>query len=310
MNNKPSLLIAEDDPALAAYLEETAARYGYAIAGMAATGKKIIELAASQKPDVILMDIRLRGELSGVQTAQEIQKIADIPIVYITDYTDETLLQISKTAHTFAYLTKPVRDRELQTSLEMTLIKHAAERRLTHLNKVLMAIRDINHLIIHEHNPQSLQEKACQVLVKTRAYVMAWIGQISPDDMIVRPVAAAGEHVSYLDEIQVTWDTSETGLGPTGTATRTRQAVTAHDLATVPNYSPWRETARKHGFATSAAIPMINEEGFYGVLTVYADHLNVFDDEEMDLLKELANDLAFGLRNLEEKAARHHPAQG
>jgi PAS domain S-box-containing protein len=304
MNENPLILIAEDDPILAAHLEDTIVHFGYRIAGMAATGKKTVELALSKNPDMILMDIRLRGEINGIQAAEEIHKTSDIPIVYLAEYNDEAVLQMARVSNAYAYLTKPMRDRELRASLEMTLIKHAAERRLNHLNRVLKAIRDINQLILHEADPQRLLEGACQVLVNTRGYAMAWIGQTAAEDMDIHPIACAGEHTSYLNEIKITRDTSETGLGPTGTAVRTRQAVAAHNLATTPNYNPWRESARKHGFATSAAVPMINTEKFYGVLTVYADHVNVFDDEEMDLLKELANDLAFGLKALEEEAAR------
>ena len=308
MNGNPLILIAEDDPILAAHLEDTIAHFGYRIAGMAATGKKTVEMALSKKPDMILMDIRLRGEINGIQAAEEIHKTSDIPIVYMTEYNDEAMLQMARVSNAYAYLTKPMRDRELRASLEMTLIKHAAERRLNHLNTVLKAIRDINQLIMHEADPQRLLEQACRVLVNTRGYAMAWIGQIADEDMDVHPVASAGEHANYLNEIKITRDTSETGLGPTGTAARTRQAVAAHNLATTPNYNPWREIARRHGFATSAAAPMIKAEKFYGDLTVYADQLNVFDDEEMDLLKEMANDLAFGLKGLEEEAA-HRQAE-
>jgi CheY-like chemotaxis protein len=268
MPEKPLILIAEDDAVTAAQLQETISRFGYRIAGMAATGKRTVELAISKMPDVILMDIRLRGEVSGIQAVEEIHKVAEIPIVYLTDYTDETLLQLAKVTNAFAYLTKPVRERELRASLEMTLIKSASERRLNHLNKVLKALRDISQVIMHEHDPQALKEKACQVLVNTRDYRLAWIGQITTEDMLIHQVASAGDHVDYLDGIKITWDTSENGMGPTGTATRTREAVANHDLETAPNFGPWQENARKHGFATSAAIPMIYEEKFYGVLTV------------------------------------------
>ena len=85
-------------------------------------------MALSQQPDVVLMDIRLRGEMTGIQAAEAIHSKADIPIIYLTAYTDDLLVEQAKITEPYAYLAKPVGDRELRASLEMALYKHRAEQ--------------------------------------------------------------------------------------------------------------------------------------------------------------------------------------
>ena len=180
------ILIVEDDAILASHLEETLTQFGYAVCGIVATGKSAIKTALEQKPDVVLMDIRLRGSMSGINTAEEIHKHLDTPIIYLTAYTDEALMQKAKITDAYAYLAKPVREQELRASLEMVLYKHKSERRMQHLNHVLRAVRDINQLITREHNPQRILEKACQILARARATINLY-GSACPKEMPSSP---------------------------------------------------------------------------------------------------------------------------
>jgi PAS domain S-box-containing protein len=298
------ILIVDDDAILAARLEETLLQLGYQPTGMAATGEDAVSMAMAQRPDAILMDIRLRGEMTGIQAAAEIHQSADIPIIYLTAYTEETLVQQASLTDAYAYLAKPVRDRELRASLEMALYKHETEKRLQHLNRVLRAVRNINQLITREHDAQRLLEEACQILVRTRGYLLVWIGRTEPGDKLVHPVASAGRQAGYLEQVEITWDESQTGQGPTGSAIREKRPVICRDVATDPNFTPWREAALKRGFAASATIPIVHEQSLLAVLNVYGDRVDLFDDEEVDLLAEVARDLAFALAALEEEVAR------
>jgi len=128
MNTIPRILIIEDDAALVANLEDTLTQMGYQVVGLAATGKAAVEFALAHKPDLILMDIRLRGAMTGIQAAEQIHQHLDIPVVYLTAFSDKTLLPQAKTTEAYAYLTKPVRDHELRASLEMALYEHSAEQ--------------------------------------------------------------------------------------------------------------------------------------------------------------------------------------
>ena len=298
------ILIVEDDAILTAHMEESLINLGYEVAGLAATGEDAVRLALERKPDAIIMDIRLRGEMTGIEAAEEIRKTADIPIVYLTAYTDEILLQHAKLTEAYAYLAKPVRERELRASLEMAIYKHTSESRIAHLNQVLDAVRNVNRLITREHDAQRLLEDACHSLVRTRGYALVWIGKVETEGKRILPVASAGPGQGFLDDIHVTWDDSENGRGAVGAAVRLGRPVVFRDLTADPNYAPWRDRAIKEGFVASAALPMLIAGRLFGVLTVYADTAAVFDEEEVGLLDEMAGDSAFALKSIEGEGDR------
>jgi PAS domain S-box-containing protein len=288
------ILVVEDDAIVAAHLERVLGQIGYAVAGLVATGEEAVEQAGASRPDVVLMDIRLRSEMTGIEAAQQIHSQLDLPVVYLTAYADEPLLQQAQVTEPYGYLAKPVRDKELHATLEMALYKHRTDRRIHHLNQVLRAIRDVNQLITRERDPQRLLDAACQILVRTRGYLLVWIGQAGPDYRVI-PAARSGQGADYLDEVTITWDE---------TALRTRQPEVCEDIATDPRFAIWKEAALGRGYASSAAVPMLHTDRLFGVLCVYADQPHAFDQEELDLLREVAGDLAFALRSIEDEAER------
>jgi PAS domain S-box-containing protein len=181
----------------------------------------------------------------------------------------------------------------------------AREERIERLNQVLRAIRDVNVLMVRERRPDRLLEDACRILVEGRGYLVVWIGVPNSASTVLVPAAAAGERVDYVEGIQVSlFEDQVTGRGPSGTAFRTRRACVTLDTASDAAFSPWREAATSRGLRSSAAVPMLHGDRVMGVLQVYADRPNVFDHDEVELLSELANDLAFALRSIEHEAER------
>jgi len=296
------ILIVEDDAILAAHLEQTLIQLGYQVTDMAATGKSAVKKAGEQEPDAILMDIRLRGEMNGIQAAEEIHKLINIPVVYLTAYTDEMLLQQAKLTSAYAYLAKPVRDHELHASLEMALYKHKTELRLEHLNRVLGAVRDVNKLITRERDPQRLMREACNILVHTRDYKFVWIGQ--PENHRLKPVVSVGEGEDFVELVYSTASPEQAEGLPGMEAMRTKQPVICHDLSNDARYAPWRDEILRRNLFSRAAIPMMNGDRFFGILSVYSERTAVFDEEETGLLLEMASDLAFGLNSIEEELER------
>ncbi|MFA6363621.1 response regulator [Methanoregula sp.] len=127
---KYSILIVEDDLIVAEDLKMTFTNLGYDISAIANTGELAIELARSRSPDLILMDIMLAGKIDGITTAEQISERLDIPVIYITAYVNETLLQRAKLTSPYGYIIKPFNDRELQATVEMVLYKHTLDRKL------------------------------------------------------------------------------------------------------------------------------------------------------------------------------------
>jgi two-component system cell cycle sensor histidine kinase/response regulator CckA len=300
MEQSARILIVEDDAILVAHLEETLTQLGYAVCGISATGKSAIKIALEQKPDAVLMDIRLRGSMTGIEAAEEIHKHFDTPIIYLTAYSDEALVQDAKTTDAYAYLAKPVRERELRASMEMALYKHKSEERLQHLNQVLRAVRNINQLITREHDAKHLLEQACEILVQTRGYQFVWIGVSG--ELGLTPVAFSGDGKSFVDSVRTILDKESLSKLPGMESFRKKKPVVCRDILNDERYIKLRELAESVHFHSTAATPMICGERLYGILNVYADQVDCFGDDEIDLLLEFASDMAFGLKSIEEEA--------
>lgn len=124
------ILIAEDENIVALDLRDTLRDLGYTIVGVAVTGEGAVKQAAGAHPDLVLMDIRLRGEMDGIEAAEQIRLQLDIPVVYLTAYADERSVQRAKVTEPYGYVLKPFEERELRTVIDIALYKHRIEKRL------------------------------------------------------------------------------------------------------------------------------------------------------------------------------------
>ena len=111
-------------------IQATLTRLGYAVAGTASSGEEALVLAEQTRPDCVLMDIMLRGEIDGVDAAAVIRERWDIPVVFLTAYTDDKHIARATATEPFGFIIKPFHDRELKSSIEIALYKHRAEREL------------------------------------------------------------------------------------------------------------------------------------------------------------------------------------
>jgi PAS domain S-box-containing protein len=303
MNDTPVVMVVEDDAIIALQLQNSLTRMGYNVCNLVSSGEEAITQASALKPDIVLMDIRLRGDMTGIEAAEEIRKTLSIPIIYLTAYTDESLIDQSKDTGPYGYLVKPVREKELRASIEIAIYKSKTDRKLKHLNEVLRAIRDINQLMTKERNPDRLLQQICHIFVRTRGFLLVWIGRKSGQDRII-PIASAGPEIGYLKKINITCDGSKKSMSPAGRAFLTESACLSSDIETDPDFAPWREDALSHGLRACVAVPIIYSEKLYGVLTVYAEKRNAFDDDEIGFIEELASDIAYALRAIEEEERR------
>ncbi|HUL62357.1 MAG TPA: DUF835 domain-containing protein [Methanocella sp.] len=124
------ILVVEDEHIVAMDLMGRLKNLGYEVPGSASSGEEAIEKAGRLRPDLVLMDIYLNGEMDGVQAAGQIRARYDIPIIYLTAYADSNTLQRAKVTEPFGYVLKPFEERELLTTIEMALYKYRIEQRL------------------------------------------------------------------------------------------------------------------------------------------------------------------------------------
>jgi CheY-like chemotaxis protein len=121
------IFIVEDEFIIAEDIGESLKEAGYAVCGMASSGEQALAALAGSKPDLVLMDIFLKGKMDGIETAEKIRSHFDIPVVFLTAYAQNETVQRAKTTGAFAYLIKPFTDRELQAAIEMAIYKHRME---------------------------------------------------------------------------------------------------------------------------------------------------------------------------------------
>ncbi|WP_321423517.1 response regulator [uncultured Methanobacterium sp.] len=125
-----SIMLVEDEIIVAADVKNRLENMGYDVLGIFDTGEEAIQKAGELKPDMVLMDIVLKGEMDGIDAAQEIHELFDIPLIYLTAYSDEKTLERAKVTEPFGYVLKPFEDREIQSAIEMALYKHQMEKKL------------------------------------------------------------------------------------------------------------------------------------------------------------------------------------
>ena len=129
--NKTTILIVEDEAIIAADLAGKLHFLGYEVVGIEATGEKAVELAMSLRPQVVLLDIWLKGEMDGIETARKIRRQLDIPVIYLTAHTDPATLERAKLTDPYGFILKPFEEREISTTIEMALYKYQANRHLS-----------------------------------------------------------------------------------------------------------------------------------------------------------------------------------
>ncbi len=132
--------MVEDEQIVAEDLKMTLEGLGYIVAGIASSGEKAIELAGTEKPDLILMDIMLAGKMDGITAASEIRGSHDIPVIYVTAYADSRLLDRAKLTEPYGYIVKPFNEREVQSNIELALFKHRMEHEIKKRDAILLAL--------------------------------------------------------------------------------------------------------------------------------------------------------------------------
>jgi PAS domain S-box-containing protein len=122
-----SILIVEDEGVVAHDIAETLKSLGYAVTGIAKSGEDALEMVKASRPDLVLMDIHLATAMDGIEAAEKIHHLCDIPVIYLTAYADKPLLDRTKITEPFGYIIKPYDERELQSTIEIAFHKHTQD---------------------------------------------------------------------------------------------------------------------------------------------------------------------------------------
>lgn len=237
---------------------------------------------------------------------------------YVRDY--DTHLRNIKTGHKWAcsYTSAPVRNSAgdviliVMTLLDITERKRAKENiqqlnaeleqrvhDLAHVNRALKTLNAGNHTLLHATDEQGLLDSMCRAIVDAGGYHMALVCYRNDDASgTLRPMAESGYPggLATLQALELCWEDDEHGLGMLGSAIRSGQTSVVRNMLNDPNYAPWRPHLQ--GNASGVACPLRVNSEIIGALAIYAAEPDAFGPDEMKLLTESADDLAFGIATL------------
>ena len=137
-----NVLVVEDESIVSKDIQHSLKKLGYTVVGAASTGEKAIELALSERPDIVLMDIMLKGNMNGIEAASLIKEQIAIPVIFLTAYADESTLSKAKISEPYGYILKPFKEIDLQTSIEMAIYKHKKEQEIIKERDFLFSLVD------------------------------------------------------------------------------------------------------------------------------------------------------------------------
>ncbi|MBC9889321.1 MAG: response regulator [Opitutae bacterium] len=146
---KAKLLVVEDEGITAEDIKDYLISLGYDVLGICSTGEEAVEKVRNLEPDLVLMDIRLAGVVDGIQAADIIREHYEIPVVYLTAYSDPQTLERAKITDPYGYVLKPFNQRDLQIAVEIALHKHKMQSRLQESERWLSAtVSSVHEAII------------------------------------------------------------------------------------------------------------------------------------------------------------------
>jgi PAS domain S-box-containing protein len=185
---------------------------------------------------------------------------------------------------------------------EMTdLERH--RHRLATLQWALSAYGGVALALVQADSSQGLLQAICEAITRESAYALAWVG--TAEDLPGKPVriiAAAGRAKDSVEGLSVSWDKElVTGNGTAGMAIRTGKMNIIDNIETGEMFSPWREWARRIGVQSLIGIPLLGQEGWRGVLVVYAGRANAFEEGAVEVFEHLATEIGHGLNALHQK---------
>ncbi|HEY5162559.1 MAG TPA: PAS domain S-box protein [Terriglobales bacterium] len=175
--------------------------------------------------------------------------------------------------------------------------RRAAEQEICRLNRALKALSKCSEALLHARDQQQLLDEICEVVVQDGGYRMAWVAA-APENFI-RALASAGTGREYLDVVCLRYNASTNSSLLVPAALRTGQPAVCRDTATDPRSASLRTECQERGFSSIIALPLLVEGKVFGALAIYAAETDAFDAPEVELLRELAGNVGFGLESLQ-----------
>ncbi len=196
----------------------------------------------------------------------------------------------------------------LATIRDITAQKQA-EVELKQTNRAMRLLSASNRALLRSSREDEQLDQVCRIAVEIGGYRLAWVGIAQFDEeKTISPATYYGAEQGFLSQARMTWTEGERGTSAMSTAIRTGTIQLRQDILNDPLLAPWHEDARTRNYQSAIALPLRLQDEVIGALAIYAPEPNAFHQQEVALLEELAEDLAFGIQNLRMRRA-HEDAQ-
>ncbi|CAN5793667.1 hypothetical protein BH11GEM2_BH11GEM2_39000 [soil metagenome] len=181
-----------------------------------------------------------------------------------------------------------------------------AEQEISRINRALLMLSNCSQALIRAEHEQELLVQICKVAVENGGYRMAWVGYAQTDAArSITPMGHAGAEDGYLSEINTNWSEAEApGIGPVGQVIRSGQPVVCEDVEQDPAFAHWLEPARRRGYRGVIVLPLRDTTRTFGLLALYTSEVKHTSAEELALLQQMADDVAFGIGNMRAQLER------
>ena len=294
------ILIVEDDGIIAHDLLTRLYKVGYRTVSTVASGEKALERIAQSLPDLILMDIVLKGRLDGIETVQEIRRQHfSTAVVYLTACSDEITLNRAKKTEPQGYLVKPVKDYELFTAVDLALIKIHNERREQHLHAVLNTLVRMHRLFIrHEHEAELLPD-LCRLLTESRSYQSAWIMLLDENRYPLLTVSS---------NIKGDIKKLEQGVFNRNPPSCLQETLAGNEVTVTEDIEEFcRDCPLVNGYGRSGitSTPIRFKDHLLGILTIALPSDFCHDPEEQKIIRNIASDVGYAIHNLRQLQQRN-----
>ena len=302
--NPSYILVVEDEAIVAMDIEDRLASMGYQFGGVAASAEQALALAETGHPDLVLMDIRLQGDMDGIAAAEEMRRRFHIPVIFLTAYSEEATLERAKLAEPYGYVLKPFDDRELKSAIEIALYKHQAEEEIRRLNRLYDVLSQVNQSVVRIENREELLSTVCRLAVERGAIDLAWIGWLDDDTSRINPVAYFGNNSQILSEVDFFADGRPEGQGTPGKAICEGEPFVCNECRQGACLYPVAKQPGLYGFQSCGSFPLHFHGKVCGALNLCIVEPGFFREREIGLLAEVAMDISFALDKIEGNARR------
>jgi signal transduction histidine kinase len=178
------------------------------------------------------------------------------------------------------------------------------EAQILKLNRIYAVLSNINQAIVRIHDTKELLDEVCRITVEYGNFQMAWVGRVDFQTKKVNVAASNGFSGDYLEKIDIDLNDELRSSGPTGIAIKTGKLKVSNNVDIDDSMVPWRSDALKYGYKSTASFPLIVFDKVVGAFCLYSNEINFFQEEDINLLDEMAKDISFALEFIESETER------